>query len=399
MGNHGTGPAAVPVNLHFHPSELVTESRLLRLTQALAEAGVFERIEICGIKYNERAVHEDLDSVRHLYRAPIKGASRYVPIHTKLFHFLQWYWIALRRYLPMPITCVNPHTVSTLPVSVLIKWIKGCRLVYEPHEIETETTMQKGLRRLLAKSFERFLIRQCDLVILVHDVYADWYRTAYGDGPFEVVRNLPRLPDQPVPASNYYRETLGIPDDHLVFVTSGSIAEGRSVNIILKAFASLPRDRHVVFMGFGPGVAEVKAYAERHPNIHYLPAVAPQDVHRAVKSADVGISLIENDGLSHYLSFPVRLGDYLAVGLPAIISDFPAMRAVLETHDCGWKAPVSAAGFAEVVASITLAEAKAKGQQALEWTRVYNWQDQQERMLQMYEKLGFPRRPQAASAP
>jgi glycosyltransferase involved in cell wall biosynthesis len=378
------------LNVHIYPSELATESRILRLTGALARAGVFDGIEVCGLQYDDRPQEEQIDPVRRFVRLPVPNASRQVGIVRKLSIFVRWYWGVFARYRKVPIDCVNPHSVSTLPIAVLFKLTKGCRIVYEPHEIETETTTQKGLRRILAKTTERLFIGACDAVIVVHRVYAEWYARAYRGINLHVVRNLPQLPSTPVTRNSTLRDAFGIPPEHIVFLSSGSIGEGRSVDVILNAFAAAPPDRHVIFMGFGTAVPDVQAYAARHPNIHYHPAVPPTQVHHHVASADVGISLIERDSLSHYLSFPVRLGDYLAVGVPAIVSDFPAMAEVLQDHDCGWKCPVDAAGLAGLVASITRADVERKGRAALEWTAAHTWSDQERAMLGLYASLGFP---------
>lgn len=80
----------------------------------------------------------------------------------------------------------------------------------------------------------------------------------------------------------------------------------------------------------------IKDFSSKYPNIHYLPAVPPDEVIAYAAGADVGICPLENSSLSDYFSLPNKLFEYILAGLPVCINDFPDQRNFVETCDCGW---------------------------------------------------------------
>ena len=45
----------------------------------------------------------------------------------------------LKKYRNNPIACINCHSLSTLPICVLLKLYTKSYLIYDTHELETET--------------------------------------------------------------------------------------------------------------------------------------------------------------------------------------------------------------------------------------------------------------------
>ena len=66
-----------------------------------------------------------------------------------------------------------------LPLAVLVKLWKGCALVYDPHELETETAGLHGVRQSVARTVERCLIGFADAVCVVNRSIEAWYVARY----------------------------------------------------------------------------------------------------------------------------------------------------------------------------------------------------------------------------
>ena len=77
-----------------------------------------------------------------------------------------------RRYARTPLTIVNAHSVSVLPVCAALARRHGATLVYDTHELETETVASRGLQQRIFKVLERRLIRSCALVLTVDESIA-----------------------------------------------------------------------------------------------------------------------------------------------------------------------------------------------------------------------------------
>jgi glycosyltransferase involved in cell wall biosynthesis len=62
------------------------------------------------------------------------------------------------------------------------------------------------------------------------------------------------------------------------------------------------------------------------PNVHYLGAVPPDQVPHYVKAFQVGLMPYRENRYTNYID-PLKLYDYLAVGLPIVSTDIPAVHA------------------------------------------------------------------------
>src|SRR5690606_7999707 len=78
------------------------------------------------------------------------------------------------------------------------------------------------------------------------------------------------------------------------------------------------------------------------------PTAVPAHMHRA----RVGLLLAEPN--PHAMgSLPIKLFEYMAAGLPVVVSDFPVWRAIVEGADCGRLVdPADRAATAEAIAEL-----------------------------------------------
>src|SRR5690606_35434059 len=206
----------------------------------------------------------------------------------------------------------------------------------DAHELESEKTGLRGLRRRLARATERLLIRYADLVIVVSETIAQWYATSYRIRPPLVVRNVPA--EGPVPVrfqESPLRSRCGVGDDVTVFLYVGVLGPGRSIERLCRVFAKVSPERHLVLMGYGALEEFVAQCARRHPNIHFLPAVPPSEVRLYIRGADVGCCLIEEVSLSYRFSLPNKLFQCIVEGVPVIVNDLPE-QASFVSRGCGW---------------------------------------------------------------
>lgn len=220
---------------------------------------------------------------------------------------------------------VAAHNVWVLPLCWWLARRAGARLIYNAHELETETIAMSGAKQRVARLIERALIGRCALVSVVNDSIADWYASAYPEiARPAVVGNFPVVVDAQVGL----RERLGVSDDDLLFVHTGHLVDGRHIPLILATFEESPH--HVVFLGEGPFRERVVAAGARAANIHWLAPVASELLVSHVRECDVGLCLIEEQaGLSARLSSPNKLMEALAAGIPPLCSNLVEARRLL----------------------------------------------------------------------
>lgn len=173
----------------------------------------------------------------------------------------------------------------------------GAVFAYNAHELETETVGSAGLRQRLQRLIERCYIRRADVVSVVNESIAQWYREAYpGVDPVGDERA-----DGDGRSSTCARGWGSRRASSCTFIR-GTWRPG-NIPLILRAFAQVGRTSS---SSGGRLLDEVERAAAAHPTIHRLPPVEPDQVLAMTRGADVALCLIESGCLSHRLSRPTR---------------------------------------------------------------------------------------------
>jgi glycosyltransferase involved in cell wall biosynthesis len=374
------------VNVHIYPSPFEFESRILKVTKTLIARGIVSKILVIATAREGLPGQQAIDAARDVRRVGTRlGGERFVG---KVLRFAEWtarVFLLLRRER---VSLVNCHSLSVLPLCVLVQWWHRCTLVYEPHELETETSTSVGVRRTLAQLTERLCITSARMVIAVSASIAAQYQRDYHLAQVHVIRNVPELASpEPPAATRVFRDHFGIPDDHTVFIYQGALEPERGVGWILEAFRRLGGAHHIVLMGFGSLQADIVDAARTSHNIHFHPAVRPSEVATYTRGADVGIAPLTDDCLNHRFALPNKLFEYLHAGLPVIVSDLDEMRGVVERYACGWAVPNEAEALVACITALR-PEHLARGRLgALRARAEMQWAVEADTMAAIYTEL------------
>lgn len=376
-------------NIQIYPSPITHESRIERMTAALADAGVFDEILIVGTQPGGLPAEQVWDSRRRILRIP-RLAERGTSLIAKLLKTRSWTARVMRRLsAERNVGCITCHSLAVLPLAARLAHKFGARLSYEPHELETETAHSHGIRRYLMQRLEAKWIRQADATTVVSSEIARWYQARYALKRVVVVRNIPAAVSS-TEAVNL-RARYNIAADHRIFVYSGGLFPGRRVEQFVRLFAALPSDRHVLFMGFGPLSELVQGALRRHANIHYLPAVPSREVIPHLRGADVGLSGVENRSLSYFYSLPNKQFEYLHAGLGSIVPNYPEMSRLIAATGAGWVTrDDSDEAWGEAIMAIDEAAIALARERALAAAAHYTHAREVEALLVLYRELGFP---------
>jgi glycosyltransferase involved in cell wall biosynthesis len=381
--------SSTSINLHVYPSPLTHETRMLKETAAIASFAAFDRIVLVGAMAPGLPEREVLDARREMARFS-RAVPAWIPGSLgKALGVATWSLRILHHYWNEPVACINCHSLSTLPLGVLLKWRTGARLIYDAHELETEANGLRGLRQRLSKVVERTFYRAADDVIVVSERIADWYHRTYGGRRPTVVLNCP--PAQERQRSSVLRDALGLSPETLIFLYQGILGPGRGVELMLEAFVGIPDPRKVlVLLGMGPLSSEIAAVAARSTCIRLHAAVPPDRLAEYTASADVGLCLIEDTCLSYRYCMPNKLFEYLAAGVPALVSNLPEIAQVVTGQGGGWVLPQwSAAQLRALVASIEPADLESRRVAAIATAREYTWEGQLPRLEALYVRLAL----------
>jgi glycosyltransferase involved in cell wall biosynthesis len=330
------------LNVHLYFTTFEFESRILKETKTIMESGLVDKVMVMALWKEGLKGEESFGSERSVVRLKPKFRGTRNPLLRLAAYFQLWRSI-LKRFRREKITLVHAHSLNVLPIAASLKLLRGSKVLYDPHELETECNGLRGTQKALSKITERLFIKFADAVQVVGPEIARWYQDTYRLTNVFVVRNIPIRRDTPtVVDENIFRNKFKIPKADLIFLYQGFFNRGRGIEIIVDAFRDAKPGRHVVFLGYGPLESEVKSAASKHSNIHFHEAVAPPDLPRFTSGADVGLSIIQNTCLSYFYCLPNKVYEYVLAGLPVIVSDFPEMSNVVRELQCGWTVKVDA---------------------------------------------------------
>lgn len=376
-------------NLHISLTEFRNESRLLKEAESLVQAQIFSQIHVA-------ALHAEGLATDQTFGAGI-DAHRFVLTTRKygknpVLQLIKYFEFCIRVYLHYKnkkISCINVHSLSLLPLGVLLKYIWRARLIYDTHELETETNGSKGLRKKLAKWLECKLIRHVNMTIVVSESIADWYTNTYHIARPPVVLNAPN--HRALRRNNHFRKQLGIRKDQFILLYQGGLAAGRGVHLILDAFKARQDDRVVaVFMGYGPLQQDIQTTAAQQPNVFFYPAVAPQIVLEYTASADLGIHLIQNTCLNHDYCMPNKLFEYAMAGLPVLVSNMKDMSTLVMKNQMGTIInDFSATGINRAIDDFLIQDLTVMKANAYRVACENAWEIQEQKILKAYQTIGL----------
>lgn len=309
-------------------------SRILKETASLLHAGVVKHVYIAALHEEDMNEHERIDDNREVRRVRLRSRKWPRCLIVQLLKYVEFCVRVIRYAGGKDIKIVNIHNLALLPLGVYIKWICGAKLVYDAHELETETYGLRGLRQSAARFLERVLIKYADLVIVVGNSINEWYRDKYGLTNIVTVLNCPEM--HVVQRGWRLHHELRIPEDKKIAIYQGGLVEGRGVRQLLEVFSRSQCGNYVlVLMGYGELEPLIREYAASHENIYFKEAVAPSMVLQYTASADVGISYIDNPSLNDHYCLPNKLFEYIMAGLPVIVNDAPEMRRLVCENKIG----------------------------------------------------------------
>ncbi|MDU5150241.1 MAG: glycosyltransferase, partial [Anaerococcus prevotii] len=196
-----------------------------------------------GIDQGGLPTDEAVAPTVHLTR--IRGASLGAPLGGPRV-VVAWGARVYRRFARQRVAAVSAQNLFLLPLAHALARRTGAVFAYNAHELETETVGSAGMRQCLQRVIERRYIHRADVVSVVNESIAQWYREAYPGVEPVVVTNAPTGAEGVIDL----RAQLDIPEGALLYLHSGYLAPGRNIPLILRSFEQV-RGAHVVFVGAG----------------------------------------------------------------------------------------------------------------------------------------------------
>jgi len=280
------------------------------------------------------------------------------------------------------------HDPELIPIGLILK-LFGKKVIYDIHEdvpvdIMTKEWISEPLRKIIAtvfKIFENRSLKFFDATITVAEHMNVRYKK-YNNYAY-IVRNFPLLSEFPDEVASFENR-----NKQICYV--GSITAVRGAFAMVRAAEDL---KYPFFLGGDIRGEQLKKDLELEKgwnNINYIGRLSRSQVADIMSKSMIGLALIQNDdNLAN--GYPVKLFEYMASGLPVIVSDFPKWREIVESTKSGivvdqFNKDEIVTAIKKIIEDVALAEEYGKnGRNAVE--TLYSWNAEEKVLLEVYEKL------------
>ncbi len=317
----GTGNQPVDV-LIIVTSDPRYDTRSSKFLRSLVEAGY--RAKLIGVSTDGHG-----ETSQELVRLPVHSRKG------KLF-FLQFYQHVVPEVLKSRTRIVIAGDLFSLLPAIINKTRYagrggGVKLIYDSKELydELPSLKKKKTSFLFWRFVERASIRYLDSVFTVNDSIAKILQSKW-NLPTTVVMNVP----PPIESPAKMERTL----ETVYLAFSGGMQPGRGLFQLLDLLKLLPQKYRLKFIGDGSlrnDLQQRSVSMNLQDRIDFIGKVKSSEVVNELSRAHVGIYLMENAGLCHYLSLPNKLFQYIMARLPVVVPNFPEMKRVVEKYNIG----------------------------------------------------------------
>ncbi len=283
------------------------------------------------------------------------------------------------------------HDPELLPAGFLLK-LRGKRVVYDAHEDFPRQVLRhhwipRSIRPLVAAGvglLARLASRSFDGIVAATPAIAERLRTKRT----VTVQNFPDLCEFLPPETTPYRERPA----SIAYL--GVIAEARGVREMVRAMGLLPESlqaRLVCAGSFSPSDLEFRMHQVKGwERVHYVGWKNRMEIARLLSQSRLGIVVLHPTP-AYIESWPVKMFEYMAAGIPVVASDFPLWRQIVDGAACGLlvdpQSPQAIADSVQWLLEHPL-DAEAMGRRGREAVlNRYNWDMEAKKLLGLYERL------------
>jgi glycosyltransferase involved in cell wall biosynthesis len=236
---------------------------------------------------------------------------------------------------------------TTPPIfqAVTARWIAGLKrkpFLLEVRDLWPSFAVAVGvltnpLLIRLSEWLERGLYRRADRVVVNSPGFIEHVRSR-GARQVEVIPNGVDLAMfERIKKDQSLRRELGVPEGFLV-IYAGAHGMSNDLETVLKAAELLQseEDIHFVFLGDGKEKTNLMALAEsmKLRNLHFLPSIPKDQIASTLVQADAGLAILLAVD-AYRTTYPNKVFDYMAAGLPVVLAIDGVVRQVVEGAGAG----------------------------------------------------------------
>jgi len=326
-----------------------------------------------------RETKDDINIVRS-YNSRLMDLMPYDIFRLHLW-WRKGYRDALDLYEELPFDIVHCHDLSSLPIGVKLKKKIGLPLVYDAHEIWGYMVSKNvpWWRYYLWK--EKRLLRHINHMIVTNKARKDFYRQ-WTDCGITVIDNYKHIfTGEYIKPPNHGNQQLSI-------LYIGGFLETRFLLELIEVVAEL-KDVVLNIGGRGRLYREIEAKANATNNVHFLGTVAPEKVIPMTVENDVVFCMIAPYDKNDITASTNKQYEAMVAGRPIITAKSTFSGRVTVDEGVGISVRFTKKALKNAIIQLRdNPEMREKlGKNALQKAiQKYNWEEQEEELMEIYEK-------------
>jgi len=302
------------------PIEKARGVQVVNITQALARQGC--RVDLIHTGNVTEAIfsHYGLEPIPGFNPVTISRSIKFAGLKinsNKIFNFKLSQYI--NRLGKKPDLIIARHLKTAY---YLLRHHPDIPLLYDAHEIFTESTIKPGNKNKL-KKLESYTLNHATTLTAISEALAKDIRQSYGiEKPIHIIRTATTVPAA-MPSKDW-----GHPEKHIIY--TGSLYGWKGVDDIIKAGKHLDDSVHIkIIGGENQQIKELKKeLGPDQDKFEFIPFLPHEKIQEHLSRACIAI-LPNNPGSVSQWTSPLKLFEYLANGCAIISTDIPTLREII----------------------------------------------------------------------
>lgn len=284
------------------------------------------------------------------------------------------------------------HDPELLPIGLKLKR-KGKKVIFDSHEFYGEQILYKQyipflLRKIIAMaymSYEKYVCKRIDAVIQICTLNGkDYFQNRAKISEF--------ITNSPVKNSSSYHKN-GLPrEERDKVIHIGSLTHSRGITHLIEAAAKSKISLILAGHFASPEYHEQLKCNPAYDIVDYRGYLNSVQINEALSQAFAGISTLLHIGQYPKIdTFPTKVYDYMAIGLPVILSNTKYAKRINEKYKFG--ICVSPENIEEIMNAIlflkenkTIAEKMGENGR-LAFENEFNWEIEEKKLIKLYQRI------------
>lgn len=362
-------------------SDLSTDNRIDRTCKTLLDQG-FKVLLVGRIKSDSHKLEFRNYPCKRFKLVFQKGPLFYMEFNLRLFFFL----------LFQKKDILFSNDLDTLLANYCAsKFIKKTKLIYDSHELFTETPelVARKKVRFIWLLIERFIFPKLKFVITVNKSIADIYESLY-DTKITVVRNVPYFYNL---SSSLQKKDIGIPEKNFLVIIQGSglnIERGIEEAIFSMNFLE---NVSLIIVGNGDVIPLAKSIVRKEgleKKVNFFTKRSYNELMGFSELSDIGLAIDKPLSKNYELALPNKLFDYMHAGTPIISSQLIEISALIQKYKIGIS--ITAVTPQAIAAGISYfrdnpIELKRMKENCLKAAKIENWENEKQNLVSLLDRL------------